>query len=62
MAGNSQALSARQRKLISTTICRYFFFVLQLNNFSTDALGDLNDVFAWNHGSLVGKYVPMKRS
>ena len=58
MAGNSQTLSARQRKLISTTICRYFFFVLQLNNFSTDALGDLNDVFA---GSFVGKYVPMKR-
>jgi len=62
MAGNSQALSARQTKLISTIICRYFFFVLQLNNFSTDALGDLNDVFEWNYGSLVGKHVPMKRS
>ena len=61
MAGNSQTLSARQRKLISPTICRNFFFVLQLNIFSTDALGDLNDVFAWNHGSFVGKYVPMKR-
>ena len=36
-----------------------FLFVSLLNNFSTDILGDSNDVFAWNHSSLVSKYVHM---